>query len=180
MLPRIIIIIIISWKAPGPDGINNFWITRFTATHSYLAHHFNQFIEDAGNISDFLVQGITYLLPKSQDCQDPSKYRSITCLCTIYKICTVCIAGKIYKHLDTNKLLAEEHKRCIKNSQGCKEQLITGSVVLEQAHEDGMRRSEEVQCREWGGGGWRRVFMERVYRVVSDEKWRTGVKAWVN
>jgi len=29
----------------------------------------------------------------------------------------------------------------------------------------------------WGG---EQVFIEKVYRVVSDEKWRTGVKAWVN
>ena len=35
----------------------------------------------------------------------------------------------------------------------------------------------EVQYREGGGG---RVFMEKVYRFVSDEKWRTGVKTWVN
>ena len=52
----------------------------------------------------------------------------------IYKIYTACTAEKIYKHLETNKLLTEEQKRCIKNSQGCKEQLIIDSVVLEQAH----------------------------------------------
>jgi hypothetical protein len=48
----------------------------------------------------------------------------------------VCIAEKIYKNLETNKLLAEEQKGCIKNSQGCKEQRIIDSVVLEQAHRD--------------------------------------------
>ena len=69
-----------NWKVLGPDEIINFWIKRFIATHSYLAHEFNQFMEDAGNIQDFLVQGITYLLPKNQDCQAPSKYRPITCL----------------------------------------------------------------------------------------------------
>jgi Asp-tRNA(Asn)/Glu-tRNA(Gln) amidotransferase C subunit len=42
----------LNWKASGPDGINNFWIKRFTVTHSYLAHYFNQFMEDAGNIQD--------------------------------------------------------------------------------------------------------------------------------
>ena len=126
----------LNWKAPGPDGINSFWIKRFAATHSYLAHHFNQFVEDTANIPDFLVQGITYLLLKSQDCQDPFKYRPITCLCTIYKIYTACTTEKIYKYLDTNELLAEEHKGCIKNSQGCKEQLIIDSVVLEKAHEN--------------------------------------------
>jgi hypothetical protein len=65
-----------------------------------------------------------------------SNYRPITCCCTIYKIYTACIAEEIYKHLETNKLLAEEQKGCIKNSQGCKEQLIVDSVVLEQAHRD--------------------------------------------
>jgi hypothetical protein len=98
MMMMIIIIIIITteqvcrliaktlkWTAPEPDGINNSWIKRFTATHSFLAHYFNQFMADAGNTPDFLVQGITYLLPKSRDCEDPSKYRPITCLCTIYK-----------------------------------------------------------------------------------------------
>jgi hypothetical protein len=81
----------LNWKAPGPDGINNFWIKLFTATHPNPAHHFNQFIEDAGNIPDFLVQGITYLLPKSED---PSNYRPITCLCwsqrsrTASRVCT--------------------------------------------------------------------------------------------
>jgi len=65
-------------------------------------------MKDAGNIPDFLVQGITYLLLKSRDCEDLFKYRPITCLCTIYIIYTACTAEKIYKHLEGNKLLAEE------------------------------------------------------------------------
>jgi len=93
-------------------------------------------MEDATILPDFLVRGITYLLPKSQDCQDPSKYRPITCLCTIYKIYTACIAEQIYKHLDTNKLLTEEQKGFIRNCQSCKEQLIINSAILEQAHKN--------------------------------------------
>jgi hypothetical protein len=54
----------LNWKAPGPDGISNFWIKRFTATHSCVTHYFNQFIEDAEKIPELLVRGITYLLPK--------------------------------------------------------------------------------------------------------------------
>ena len=77
-------------------------------------------MEDAGNIPEFLVQWITYLLPKSRDLEDPSKYKPITCLYTMYKIYTECIAEKIYKHLERNKLLAEELKGRIENSQGCK------------------------------------------------------------
>jgi len=37
----------------------------------------------------------------------------------------------------------------------------------------------EVKC-SIGNGKGERIFMEKVYRVVSDEKWRTGVKAWVD
>jgi len=48
----------------------------------------------------------------------------------------VCIAEKIYKHLDTNKILAEEQKVFIRNSQDCKGQLIIDSEELEQARED--------------------------------------------
>ena len=46
---------------------------------------------------------------------------------------------------------------------------------VNEAKWSGMRWSE-VQYREGG----EQVFVGKVYRVVSDEKWRTGVKAWVN
>ena len=51
-------------------------------------------------IPDPLVRGITYLLAKGQDGEGPSKYRPITCFCTIYKIYTACTAEKIYRHLE--------------------------------------------------------------------------------
>ena len=37
-----------------------------------------------------------------------------------------------------------------------------------------------LQLSYYIGKGGGRVFMEKFLRVVSDEKWRTGVKAWVN
>jgi hypothetical protein len=110
----------LNWKAPGPDGISNFWIKRFTASHPYLAYYFNQFLENAEKIPEFIARGITYLILKSQDSKDPSNYRPITCLCTVYKIYTACIGEKIYKHLETNKLLAEEQRGCIRNSRAVK------------------------------------------------------------
>jgi hypothetical protein len=54
----------LNWKAPGPDGISNFWIKWFTATHPYLSYYFNQFIENAEKIPEFLVRRITYLYQK--------------------------------------------------------------------------------------------------------------------
>jgi hypothetical protein len=46
----------LNWEAPGPDGISNFWIKRFTATHPYLTHYFNQFTEDAEKNSKIFSQ----------------------------------------------------------------------------------------------------------------------------
>ena len=47
---------------------------------------------------------------------------------------------------------------------------------VNEAKWSGMRWSE-VQYRKGGG----RVFVEKVYRVVTDEKWRAGVKVvWIN
>ncbi|XP_030765588.1 uncharacterized protein LOC115889668 [Sitophilus oryzae] len=122
-----------NWKAAGPDGIHNFWVKRLKSTHTYIAKYFTTFIESPETIPEFLGRGNTYLLPKSERLNNPTKYRPITCLCTLYKILTACIAKSIYKHVEDNKLLSEEQKGCVKKSQGCKEQLIIDSVILEQA-----------------------------------------------
>jgi len=57
---------------------------------------------------EYLMQGITYLIPKGKKTTAPSKYRLIACLCTLYKIITACIADKVYKHCE--KLLADEQR----------------------------------------------------------------------
>jgi hypothetical protein len=46
----------LNWKTPGPDGISNFWIKRFTATHPHLEYYFNHFIEYAEKIPEFLEE----------------------------------------------------------------------------------------------------------------------------
>jgi hypothetical protein len=71
--------------------------------------------------------------PKDTDTINPSKYRPITCLPTLYKILTACIACQIYLHCENNNLITEEQKGCRKLSQGCKEQLLIDSIVTEQA-----------------------------------------------
>lgn len=81
----------------------------------------------------FLTKGITYLLPKSERTQDPSQYRPITCLPTIYKLFSSIICTKIYQHLNTNNIITEEQKGSKEKVLGCKEQLTIDAVVLNQA-----------------------------------------------
>lgn len=123
-----------NWKAPGVDRIHNYYYKKFTCTHFLLAQHFQKFLDDPASFPDFLCTGITYLKPKSEDLQNPAKYRPITCLSTIYKIFTSVIANRILTHCEENYIIAEEQKGCKKNTKGCKEQLTIDNVVLEQAH----------------------------------------------
>ncbi|CAK1584730.1 unnamed protein product [Parnassius mnemosyne] len=73
------------------------------------------------------------MIPKDADHQNPAKYRPITCLQTIYKLLTACIAELLHQHIAKNNILAEEQKGCRKSSQGFKEQLIIDSVAMKQA-----------------------------------------------
>jgi hypothetical protein len=82
--------------------------------------------------SEFLAHGITYLKPKDSNTKNPSKYRPINCLPTIYKIMTSCTKVIIYDHCQKLNILNEKQKVCVKKSFGCKEQLIIDTIIMEQ------------------------------------------------
>lgn len=125
---------LINWKSPGPDKIQNFWYKRFTSVHQKFAELVNHVIQHPSDMPEFLMMGMTYLLPKDhQNLQDPAKYRPITCLPTMYKIITSCITQKVNEHCEANNIIATQQKGCRKGSKGCKEQLTIDSVVCDQA-----------------------------------------------
>lgn len=122
-----------NWKAPGSDQIHNYWLKKFTNAHTELIKYFNTFIDAPHRMPTFLAHGLTFLIPKKGDSHDPANYRPITCLQAIYKIYTSCISQLIYNHCEQNSILTEQQKGCKKSSQGCKEQLIIDSVIMNQA-----------------------------------------------
>jgi hypothetical protein len=125
-----------NWKSPGGDQIHNFWLKKFTCIHKCLLDHFNGFIREPNTFPEFLAHGITYRKRKDFDTKNPSKYRPITCLPTIYKIMTSCIKVRIYDHCQKLNILNEEQKGCVKECFGCKEQLIIDTVIMEQARKN--------------------------------------------
>lgn len=123
-----------NWKTPGPDGIQNFWLKKFHATHQQMIKHFNEIIENPENAPDFFTTAVTFLIPKTEpSSQDPKQYRPITCLPTIYKIFTAILTKKIRNHIDKNKLMAPEQKGCQKGSYGVKEVIVIDTMITEQA-----------------------------------------------
>ncbi|KAL0901581.1 hypothetical protein ABMA27_006802 [Loxostege sticticalis] len=122
-----------NWKAAGLDGIQNFWYKKMVVLHAVLAKRVTNLIKGEEELPLFVTKGITHLLPKSRDTSNPSQYRPITCLSTLYKLITSCITFKINKHIEEHGILAEEQKGCRRNHKGCKEQLIIDQTVLKHA-----------------------------------------------
>lgn len=123
-----------NWKATGSDNIHNFWYKKFTYLHHIILNHINNFIKSPETMPEYVTLGTTYMLPKDKsDMKNPAKYRPITCLQNIYKIITSCISEIIYRHTNSNSILAEQQKGCRRHSQGCKEQLTVDAVVSKQA-----------------------------------------------
>jgi len=73
----------LNWKAPGEDQIANFWLKQLTATHKHIAALFNKLI-DEDQIPEWLTAGVTFLIPKNENTENPKNYRPVTCLPTIY------------------------------------------------------------------------------------------------
>lgn len=119
------------WKSPGVDKIPNFWLNFLTELHDDIVNSYNDLMQNPEKIPEWLTEGTTYLLPKSQEFQNPKNYRPITCLTTTYKILTSIITERVYTFLENNSILPGEQKGCKRNSYGCKDQLLINKMLLE-------------------------------------------------
>jgi hypothetical protein len=64
---------VLNWKAAGRDQIVNFWLKQLTATHMF-SNSFNKLIEE-GQIMDWLMTGLTILIPNNENTERPKNYR---------------------------------------------------------------------------------------------------------
>ena len=57
-----------NWKAPGPDGVQGYWIKKLTAMHERIAEQINEMINSRVPIPVWMTTGRTVLCQK-----DPQK-----------------------------------------------------------------------------------------------------------
>ena len=74
------------------------WLKQLNSLHKYYAQCFTKFLNKAEEIPEWLTEGCTYLLPKSEETESPSKYRHIICLSIVFKLLTGITADTIYAH----------------------------------------------------------------------------------
>ena len=122
------------WKSPGKDKIPNFWLNAFHETHTRLTQLYNLVITDPKQIPQWFVNGITYLLPKSDETNNPKDYRPITCLTTMDETLTSILTEYTYSFLNDSGLLPDEQKGYKRGSYGCKDQLLINKMILENCH----------------------------------------------
>ena len=75
-----------NWAAPGPDGVQDFWIKRFPSLHEGLVRCFNDMLSDSSTIPSWLPTGRTMLIPKNRNSDSAKNYKPITYLNTVYKL----------------------------------------------------------------------------------------------
>lgn len=114
-----------NWKATGCNGAANFWLKQLTSLLPELT-------KNAEQTPEWLTEGVTFLIPKSEDIENPKNYRPITCLPTTYKVLTSIITEKACIFLESNNLLLKVQKGCCHRSYGCKDQLLINEAILEE------------------------------------------------
>ena len=121
-----------NWKAPGPDGVQGFWMKNFTSMHTYLAQYLAHCLE--GNTPEWVTKGRTVLIQKDKSKGiESSNYRPITCLPLVWKLLSGLITDEMYDFLETEKLLPEEQKGCKRKTMGTADILFIDRLALREA-----------------------------------------------
>ena len=94
-----------NWKSPGPDGIQAFWLKRFSNLHAQIGGYMNDCVR-VGQVPDWVVEDRT------------RDSRPITCLKLLWTFLTGILAGKTYLYLLANTLLPYEQERVPKRFKG--------------------------------------------------------------
>ena len=118
-----------NWIVKECDGAANFWLKQLTSLRPELANAYNKILKNLEQFPEWLNEGVTFLIPKFEDIENPKNYRPITCLPTMYTVLTSIITEKAYIFLESNNLLP---KRCRCRNYGCKDQLLINKAILEE------------------------------------------------
>jgi len=83
-------------------------------------------------IMEWLKAGVTFLIPKNGNTENPKNYRPVTCLSTIYILMTSIISRRMQKYMDDENLMQKEQKGCCSGSKGCKDQLLISKAIIQE------------------------------------------------
>ena len=144
-------------KAPGPDGVQGFWLKNFfTSLYKNLVQHLNACLE--GKTPRWMTKGRTVLIQKEKSKRnEASNYRPITCLPLTWKLLTGIIAGEVYSFLETEVILPEEQKECRRESNGTGDQLYIDKLLLQEKKKE-LTTKQKKKNLELGWTDFRKAY----------------------
>ena len=120
-----------NWKAPGPDGVQGYWLKNLPSLHDRIVRQMNDMINNNKDIPDWLTKGRTVLCQKDPQKGDAvDNFRPISCLPLMWKLMTGIISDVMYEFLVESDYLPLEQKGCKKQSRGAKDQLLIDKAIL--------------------------------------------------
>ena len=121
-----------TWRSPGPDLVQRFWLKNFSSLHERVSFQLKECL-NSGFVLTWLTRGRTSFLQKDKSKgYVASDYSPITCLPLMWKLLTGVIADQICASLDQEKLLPEEQKGFRKGSRGTNDLLYIDRAVMKE------------------------------------------------
>jgi hypothetical protein len=121
------------WKAPGPDGLHNFWWTHIPSAKNHILRWIVCVYKGEAKLPTWLSAGRTVLLGKGGDPLDPNNYRGITCLNSCYKLLTGMLTRWISRYIECAATLPVEQMALRRGVWGCTHAHILDRVITTDA-----------------------------------------------
>ena len=104
-----------SWKTPGKDGVQGYWLKNLTSLHPPIAVRLNHILDGERPLPDWMTFGKTVLCQKDlAKSSAVDNYRPISCLPLMWKLMTGMLAERMYSHLERENILPSEQKDAVK------------------------------------------------------------------
>ena len=65
-----------NWKSPGKDKVPNFWLKYLESLHEDMAREYTKIIENPAEMPEWLTDGLTILLPKTEETKNQKKLQT--------------------------------------------------------------------------------------------------------
>lgn len=117
-----------NWKAPGPDGIQAFWLKKIKGFQIIIKSYIFKILE--GDQPDpWLCEGRVVCIPKKEQANSPEQYRPITCTNTCYKIITGVMCKAIESHCIQEKIVPKEQRAIKRGSWATTEAHLVDNTI---------------------------------------------------
>ena len=121
-----------NWKSPGPDLVQGFWLKSFSSLNERVQSVAAKRML-SGFVPSWLTRGRTSLLQKDKSKGNvASNYKTNNSFAINVEVTDRCNCRSVIAHLDQEKFLTEEQKRCRKGSKGTNDLLYVDRAEIKE------------------------------------------------